>query len=119
MVSGASSPLTSLSSLEEEEDPMFLNSARVHKEMDEFSAAQVGQQFVAVFCHSQWPPQLLCDFSNARRPERSRCYNSNARGASKLDRGIQTDLEPPKIPPTKNKVGRPRKVRKFAEGSIF
>jgi hypothetical protein len=36
-----------------------------------------------------------------------------------LDRGIQTDLEPPKIPPTKNKVGRPRKVRKFAEGSIF
>jgi len=41
LASGTSSPLTSLSSLEEEEDHRISNSARVHREIDEISAAQV------------------------------------------------------------------------------
>lgn len=98
LASGTSSPLTSLSSLEEEEDHMMSNSARAHREIDEISAAQ-----------------LLCNLSHARRPERSHSYNNNGPVASKLDRGTQTDQDPPKPLPTKNKVGRPRKHPIFPE----
>ncbi|KAF8964066.1 hypothetical protein BDZ97DRAFT_1919298 [Flammula alnicola] len=75
MISGMSSPLTSLSSLEDSDDHML--SPGQNGDLDEL-------------------------------PQHRKSEPSHARGKKVVDCGIQTDHEPPK-PPTKNKVGRPRK----------
>ncbi|KAF9472207.1 hypothetical protein BDN70DRAFT_887247 [Pholiota conissans] len=80
LTSGLSSPLTSLSSLDDSDD---LQSSG-QRDIDELSAAQ-----------------LLCGLSAAKRTGASPIV-----GKTMHDRSVQTDFEPPK---TKNKVGRPRK----------
>ncbi|KJA27336.1 hypothetical protein HYPSUDRAFT_35195 [Hypholoma sublateritium FD-334 SS-4] len=85
IASGMSSPLTSLSSLDDSDEPLS-PIGNPNGGLDELSAAQ-----------------LLWGFATSRKPEAS-----HARGRKTHDRGVQTEYELPK-PPVKNKVGRPRK----------
>ncbi|PPQ86872.1 hypothetical protein CVT25_012591 [Psilocybe cyanescens] len=93
IASGMSSPLTSLSSLDDSDDRMMSPNGQANAEVDETSAAQI-----------------LCDLSVARRFDHSHTRGTTVLGRKVIDCAIQTDTDPPKPPAaTKNKVGRPRK----------
>ncbi|PPQ69869.1 hypothetical protein CVT26_014146 [Gymnopilus dilepis] len=79
--SGMSSPLTSLSSLDDLDDIVV------------------------------WGPfyNLLCELSAARKPQYSHMRGNDASGKKLVEHGTQTDIEPSKPVVAKNKVGRPRK----------
>ncbi|KAF8906018.1 hypothetical protein CPB84DRAFT_1889744 [Gymnopilus junonius] len=90
--SGMSSPLTSLSSLDDSDDHLTSPSPNSSMDLDDLSAAQ-----------------LLCEISMARKFEHSHTLGHDIAGKKSVEHGIQTDIEPPKPVVTKNKVGRPRK----------
>ncbi|KDR81419.1 hypothetical protein GALMADRAFT_60173 [Galerina marginata CBS 339.88] len=94
IASGMSSPLTSLSSLDDSDERMMSPPGQRDIELDEMSAAQ-----------------LLCGMSMARRSEPSHIRGNGSLGKKLIEQSVQTDHEPPKPPVIKNKVGRPRKVR--------
>ncbi|KAF8163129.1 hypothetical protein B0H34DRAFT_694213 [Crassisporium funariophilum] len=92
ITSGMSSPLTSLSSLDDSDERMLSASASSIPELDELSAAQI-----------------LCSFASARA---NPIFTAHHRPRKLVDHGVQTSVEAPNPNPTpsvKNKVGRPRK----------
>ncbi len=101
-VSGMSSPLTSLSSLDDSDEPLSPIGIS-NGDIDELSAAQVNLSLKNIrLLLINFP--VIMGVCHLAKPEAS-----HARGRKMHDRGIQTEYELPK-PPVKNKVGRPRKV---------
>ena len=115
-VSGLSSPLTELSSLDDEDDTTSSQfSPIVNGDFDEHSAAKVSSLTFKFLVTSTKLHKVLCGLSSKRRGNFTNALALHGLSKILVDKSVQTESDSHVNSPAavKNKVGRPRKVRQI------